>query len=283
MSTSADVASPTTGADGAAAVTVAGGAGSAVRAVTPAGLDAAVWADRIRGAPERSLSELAVQYGWSDPARLLVLAAHPDDESLGCGQLMHLWRRRGPVAAVTATAGEACFDHVLPRPPSLAERRLEEWRRALAWLDAAPYPCSGLPDGQLSGHETVLEAHLNRLLDGLLDQQPDDDVVLAAPWRHDPHPDHRAAGRVATRVAAERGLVLIEYPVWMRYWADPDATRDLDLVRLRSDADAARAARSAQAEFVSQTTPPAPHLGPVLPPEMLADQDQQVLVVTAPS
>ena len=66
-----------------------------------------------------------------------MLSAHPDDESIGAGRLLSAWRRSGGRAqAVTATAGEACFDHVTDppggsrrRPPGRVARRPGRARR----------------------------------------------------------------------------------------------------------------------------------------------------------
>ena len=61
----------------------------------------------------------------------------------------------------------------------------------------------GLPDGRVAEHHDDLA----RPVCGFwLDERPGRPVILAAPWRHDPHPDHRACGRVAAAVATERGL-----------------------------------------------------------------------------
>ena len=106
-------------------------------------------------------------------------------------------------------------------------------------------------------------------------------MVLAAPWRHDPHPDHRACGRAAATVAAERGLPLLEFPVWMTYWADPDSIEaaDLALIKLTTDVAADLAHRRACAAFVSQLDPLSEDLGPVVPPGMLRHHSQQLLIM----
>lgn len=247
-------------------------------AVTPAGQGLEVWADRIASAAHRTLDDLGTDFGWSQRSRLLVLGAHPDDETLGCGRLIHTWSRRGRATALTATAGEACVDHVAPRPDCLADRRLDEWRRALHRLGADARPCPRLPDGGLAEHETELADELHRWLD----EESAANVVLAAPWRHDPHPDHAACGRVAASVAARRRVPFVEYPVWMTYWTPVSSAsaQGLRLISLRSDATADRASRLARDEFVSQVSPLSVELGPVLPPEMLLHHDRQLLIIS---
>ncbi len=249
--------------------------------VTPAGHGVEVWADRIAASPRRTLEEVSAELGWSLRSRLLVLGAHPDDETLGCGRLMHTWSRRGQVTALTATAGEACVDHVASRPDGLGARRLLEWRRALQALGARARSCPRLPDGGLARHVGELVVELDRWLD----EESAADVVLAAPWRHDPHPDHAACGRVAALVAARRRIPLVEYPIWMTYWTDVTSApaRGLQLIRLRTDAESDRACRLARGEFVSQLSPLSPELAPVLPSEMLRHHEQQLLIVPEPS
>ena len=185
------------------------------------------------------------------------------------------------MSALTATAGEACVDHVAPRPEGLATRRLVEWRRALQALGAGARPCPRLPDGGLARHTAELAGELDRWLD----EQSAADVVLAAPWRHDPHPDHATCGQVAALVAARRRIPLVEYPVWMTYWTDLTSVpaQGLQLIRLRTDAEADRACLVARDEFASQLSPLSPELAPVLPPEMLRHHEHQLLIVAEAS
>lgn len=249
-----------------------------VRAVTPDGHGLNVWAERIAEAETLTLAALRCRLGLDVTTEtLLVLAAHPDDETLGCGRLMHTWSRRGPVHAMVATAGEACVDHVTERPPDLGERRLGEWQAALDTLGVRSRVYVGLPDGRVAQHAEELADRLR----GWLDQQPDERVVLAAPWRHDPHPDHVACGRVAAKVAAERGIPLLQFPVWMTYWADPTSAEaeSMALVKLSTDVTADLAHRRAVAAFVSQFDPLQDDLGPVLPSGMLRHHSQQLLIM----
>ena len=73
----------------------------------------------------------------------------------------------------------------------------------------------GVPDG------AVAEAEAS-CVDRLTEQVGDGrGVLLVAPWRHDGHPDHEAAGRAAAAVAVRTGARLLEYPVWFWHWAEP--------------------------------------------------------------
>lgn len=255
---------------------------AAPRTVTPPGHSVGVWAPTIERAPVITWHELPVYLDWPKAAgRLLVLSAHPDDECFGCGRLIHLWSRHRRVDAITASAGEACIDHVASRPEGLADLRLREWRRALDVLGVSTRRCLDVPDTHLAAHEQTLVDQIR----GWLDQPAPKDsetVVLAAPWRHDPHPDHQACGRAAAAIAEERRLPLLEYPVWTTYWAPPEslAATGSSLLVLESDRGADRAHREAVAAFVSQLEPLAADLEAVVPAAMLRHHDRQLLLVT---
>ena len=148
--------------------------------------------------------------------RLLVVAPHPDDEVLGVGGISAMLGSRGCSQAVLAlTDGEAShpgstFDRV-----ELAERRAHETAEALRTLLGSQPQIERLrlPDGGLSGAEARLQGEISSRLEL--------DTWCLAPFRHDGHPDHEAAGRAAARACRERGARLLEYPIWMWHWASP--------------------------------------------------------------
>jgi LmbE family N-acetylglucosaminyl deacetylase len=105
--------------------------------------------------------------------RLVVVAPHPDDETLGTGGLIQrVIERGGTVRVVLVTAGDGYIEAVehetgrlRPRPAdyvAYGERRLREARRALRQLGYAAKPAEhllGFPDG---GIEPLLTAHAQR-------------------------------------------------------------------------------------------------------------------------
>jgi LmbE family N-acetylglucosaminyl deacetylase len=215
--------------------------------------------------------------GSATPGRnaLVVIGAHPDDETIGAGRLVSQWRRTlGPVTAALASDGEACIDHLRPRPDGLATLRRGEWLAALNRLGAGAGPTLELPDGRLERHEETIAAALHDLLDGIVVV-----AALAAPTVIDPHPDHRAVGRAAARVARERGLVVLEYPVWLTFWGDPEDLSPRRLVRVHTDTQAETDRDGALACFTSQLDPLAEDLEPIVPPAMLAHHPEQRLVL----
>jgi LmbE family N-acetylglucosaminyl deacetylase len=196
--------------------------------------------------------------------RIVVLAAHPDDEVLGVGGLLaELSGRGSQIIVVWATDGEASHpgSHAL-EPEELAWLRREESQRALAALGVTPMlsVVLGLSDGGLADSLPALRCALRELIGP-------DDVVLA-PWRGDGHPDHEAVGSVAAEVAT----TLLEYPIWMWHWATPGDDR-VPWSRLRTVPvpDGSVKARAIDA-FGTQVRPigPAHEDAAILPPEVVA-------------
>jgi LmbE family N-acetylglucosaminyl deacetylase len=149
--------------------------------------------------------------------RIVVLAAHPDDEVLGVGGMLAALASRGSeIVAVWATEGEA--SHPGSRAldaEQLGRLRREESRRALRALGVVPSYSAvlGQPDGALGENLPALRVAIRDVV------EPDD--VVLAPWRLDGHPDHEAVGEAAAEVAR----TLLEYPIWMWHWAVPDDRR----------------------------------------------------------
>ncbi|WP_255328593.1 PIG-L deacetylase family protein [Paracoccus albicereus] len=160
--------------------------------------------------------------GW---APIMVLAPHPDDESLGCGGLLAYAFRNHGARVVCMTDGSASHPNSQQWPPArLAEARRNEMRNAVAELGGSADDLNFLdhPDGWLgaSDRDAVAEAlvaecaasHVRRVF------------VTSA---EDHHEDHRATADIGARMSRlAPDLQIFAYPVWSR-WDDPDFDRRL--------------------------------------------------------
>lgn len=211
--------------------------------------------------------------------RVVVVAAHPDDEVLGAGGMLARFAAAGmAVTVVSVTDGERSHAGSETVTTSrLAELRAAELRDALAALGAGAADIVRLrvPDTEVAFHEDAVAGALRGVLAGA--------ALCLAPWIGDLHGDHEAAGRAALTAAREASVRCLMYPVWMWHWAHPDDPRVPWSSALRVPLPPAAAARKrdAAARFVSQTEPlgPAPQDAAVLPPDELAHHLREVEVV----
>jgi LmbE family N-acetylglucosaminyl deacetylase len=201
--------------------------------------------------------------------RVLLVGAHPDDETIGAGRLVA--GHRGQVRAVTVSGGESCVVSDRIDPVDMLVLRLAEWRAAVHDLGAEAVETTRWPDGRLSEHETEIAEDLAGLMSA-------SDVVVTT-WRDDPHPDHRAVGRACAAAAARAGIRVVEYPIWAPYWMTPDdiAGRHYRLCATDCEPGSDDARRNALMHYASQTEPLLPGWDPVVSPGMLARHDRQLL------
>ncbi|WP_197676300.1 bifunctional PIG-L family deacetylase/class I SAM-dependent methyltransferase [Nakamurella panacisegetis] len=211
---------------------------------------------------------------------VVVLSAHPDDETLGAGGLLAAAHRQGiPTGVIVATSGEnshpASTTHT---PDELATRRRAEVFAALELVaPSASVQLLGWPDGGLAERVEDLTAAIS-------DAVPGPDTLLVSPWSRDGHPDHEAVGAAAERAALRRGAVLLQYPIWAWHWAVPDGF-DPAMVRLGLGADDQRAKAAALARHVTQTDPlsDAPGDEAVVGPDFARHFDRPYEIFVMPS
>ena len=160
---------------------------------------------------------------------ILVLAPHPDDESLGCGGLIaHACARGHPIHVAIMTDGAASHPGSTTwPPPRLRALRAAEVRSATALLGLPPERLLflGAPDGTAPHDGAAFEQLAIRLGEWAGARAVG---TICASWQHDPHGDHAAAARLAAAVAARLGARHLAYPVWA--WTVPD-TADLPAPR----------------------------------------------------
>ncbi len=144
--------------------------------------------------------------------RALILAPHPDDESLGCGGLIASSCAAGiaPVVVVL-TDGAASHPASVEFPPSrLRVIREQEAVRAVEalGLEAERIKFLRYADTQLalSGAKPVERIVSIGVEFGC--------GVVLGPWHGDPHCDHETGAFIAAEVARRTGWDLLSYPVW---------------------------------------------------------------------
>jgi LmbE family N-acetylglucosaminyl deacetylase len=214
----------------------------------------------------------------ADIGRLVVVAAHPDDETLGAGGFLHAAVAAGAhVELVVATDGEAAFG---APDDGLGHARRQELHDALHEIGLGKIDVHwlGLPDSGLAEHTADLTEALVPLLS-------DADVCLA-PWTGDPHPDHAAAG-LAALAAAPVQAHRWAYLIWTLPWRAPDEPEiPWPLAAaFELDPDTLAAKQRAISRFTSQLAP-APGGGqPILPVDVLAhfDTDRELFFRAPPT
>ncbi|MCC6105094.1 PIG-L deacetylase family protein [Acetobacter sp.] len=159
--------------------------------------------------PVRDIEEIA-------PGTALILAPHPDDESLGCGGFIAEAVARGrPPVVVIVSDGSGSHPASREWPEErLRQQREKEAREAARILGLPPERLYflGLRDTAVPTEGPEFRSTVDRLAELALHY---DCNTLLVPWRHDPHCDHEAVwlmGKVLKAMLPH--LRLLAYPVW---------------------------------------------------------------------
>ena len=204
-------------------------------------------------AAAHSLPLRPLRYALEDRP-FIVVAPHPDDESLACGGLIADACRqgvRGKVVIVSDGSGSHPNSRAYP-PDRLASLREEEARQAGAELGLRPEDMLflGLPDRFVPYKGEDAERAIGVIADCVRQTGAGS---LFVSWRHDPHCDHEASYRIAREVQRRVGKVkLFEYVVWGHTL--PPSTKVDSGFRISIDHEAMEKKRRAIAAHRSQTT-----------------------------
>jgi len=158
--------------------------------------------------------------------RTLVVAPHPDDESLGCGGAIALLCRYGVCPAVLFVSDGTGSHPNSRRFPAPALRALREAEAcaALSRLGVPAYSAVflAIKDGAVPSAQAQGFAEAVAVCRAALERAQPQTVLL--PWRRDPHPDHRAVSEImrAALSASPRAARVLEYLVWAWERAAPD-------------------------------------------------------------
>lgn len=177
-------------------------------------------------------SQLALRSPLADPTALplrlsttvaefsstLVVAPHPDDESLGCGGAIGLLRSLGCAVQVLVMSDGTLSHPHSRRYPALALRVLREAETQSAMsilgVNAAAVTFLRLQDGSIPTSEAVgFEQTVSACQNYLAKLAP---KTIFLPWRWDPHPDHRATWMIIQAAIGNLQALprVIQYPIW---------------------------------------------------------------------
>lgn len=187
---------------------------------------------------------------------LLVVAPHPDDESLGCGgMIVEAGKLGGRVHIVVVTDGARSHPQSRTHPKDrLRSIRRSEAIEAASVLGVPADQVSFLdvPDGYAPRSGAAARAIGQRLASLARDVSA---KTIFTSWNFDSHPDHVAAYAYACMAAEKVGATLFSYPVWA--WMLPPRTivPNIHLKGFSIDISASMAIkRAAVLQHRSQTT-----------------------------
>jgi LmbE family N-acetylglucosaminyl deacetylase len=146
---------------------------------------------------------------------VLVIAPHPDDESLACGGLIAeacATDRPATVIVVSDGTGSHPRSRAYPRARLRALREAEA-RQAVSALGLPPRSLEflRLPDRFVPSEGAGARAAVEQIIAAAKKVSAS---ALFVSWRHDPHCDHQAAYSLARAAQRELGIALYEYSVW---------------------------------------------------------------------
>ena len=156
--------------------------------------------------------------GAIDRQRVVIVAPHPDDETLGCGGAIALLVSKGyhvKVLVISDGTGSHPNSHEYPAPV-LQAIRSQETISALGILGVKPEAIAflQLKDGAVPTITAPNFPTARALCRNYLQVTLPDTIFL--PWRYDPHADHRASWQLIQAAILSLGITpqIIEYPIW---------------------------------------------------------------------
>lgn len=174
--------------------------------------------------------------------RCLVLAPHPDDETIGCGGTIALHRAHGDeVHVLVLTDGARGLTAAEYAGQDYAQVRRRELDSACRELGGAHVEWFGFPDRGLADHALEAEAKLLRAIEQVRPGR----IYCTSPW--EVSPDHTAAWRLTRRVLDRlpEKPELWGYEIWQ--FLLPNVLVDITETWPRKDA--------ALSQYASQRTP----------------------------
>lgn len=157
--------------------------------------------------------------------KLVVLAPHPDDESIGCGALLARAFAGAGAHVICLTDGSASHPGSTEwTPPRMAYQRRAEMTEAIACLGGSARDLTwlGMADSCLYRADAAAVAlHLQWIIAGRGARH------VFVPAAEDHHEDHQATARFAIELRDRRPQwSFYNYPVWCR-WDDPDFEKNI--------------------------------------------------------
>lgn len=213
-------------------------------------------------------------------SELIVVAAHPDDETLGAGGLIaECSKREIPVHVVVVTDGAASHPESSSTLPVqlVVRRRLEVTEAVTVLAPDAALSFLDFEDGSIRENRKQVLVEVRCVV-----EHASASAMLVAPWRGDGQRDHRILGEICAEAIGETSVTMHEYPIWMWHWSDPDSSAtpwdDLSVLRLeRKSIEAKRLAVSMHRSQVAALSI-APGDEAVLHPEFLRNFDRGIEV-----
>ncbi|MDD7699702.1 MAG: PIG-L family deacetylase [Spirochaetia bacterium] len=145
---------------------------------------------------------------------LVVLAPHPDDETMGCGQLLARAVKQGIACKVLVVSdGTGAHQNCCSLDENtLANCRRLSCRKALKVLGLSEENLvfMGFPDGKL--HQ-----HVDEIFNRVLEQINGIHCTLLVPHELEGWGDHKAITLVGKRLAVAKGYNLLSYCVWFYF------------------------------------------------------------------
>lgn len=241
----------------------------------------------------RFLLEMAQPIRLDQIGQVLVVAPHPDDESLGCGGTIALLRQQGYSVHVLFVS-DGTMSH--PNSPSYPAERLRQLREseALDALRILDVPADNVvfmrqPDTKVTTPNSPDFADAVATVHTLL--QTIKPATVLVPWRRDPHCDHRASWQILTDAVAKLPVRprVLEYLIWLwELGTDDDMPRSgemtvwlVSIESVMAQRNRAIAAHRSQVTRLIDDSPTAFYLSPELlthfdaPLELFLEENEQ--------
>lgn len=140
-----------------------------------------------------------------DTDRILVVAPHPDDESIGCGGLLALYGQQCDVLLLTDGRLGKSKNRKDLSDAEIIDTRLNELRHAMKLCNIRELITLGIPDSEVKTHKKVIFSVNLSCYD-----------LVFVPNAHEAHPDHFYACKYIKqmRLLGRTRAKVYEYEVW---------------------------------------------------------------------